>query len=532
LVVWIAPFLAAGQLRDRPVAARGAEAKTLVLFGHTRSAYSLGNDLALLELQLQRVAARLETRPFSEASSNQLAEADYIVVFCPQPDLLFPTNALLSLASLDKPLLWVGYGAEQLTNWPSIAGQVEWEPGLSRLFDRVEYRGQEWDVPGAQWIPLRLTTSSTARAIMELPREGGEAPRPVCWAVGRVTVYSAVPAPNPLSFLFADALLDFYGATNLPEARLFLRIDDYQAQSNHREFKRAIDYLHSRRHPFFLSVTPEWKNPLTGSLEDLDSAPEFVEGLRYAQQRGGRLLLNGCVRDASGRGEFWDIDLDRPPESTQAAGLRARLDRAIHLLLKHDLLPLAWHTPQDAATRDVLRELSAVFSTSVDRPQLSDATHLEKGLIAGLTLDAYGRQIVPENLGYVSGVATNGLAELRGRAEFLRRLRGSVSGCFIHAWQPYEKWTGLVETLEALRMPFLDGATLDNWVHIPGRLLLTGEAQRDVKVGPGPIRWKAYDLSGKLLAEETVPAGASHEHTFKRKGQGACELFEFTETIP
>src|SRR5205823_51751 len=114
---------------------------------------------------------------------------------------------------------------------------------------------------------------------------------PVCWKLGGATFFSAVPGPGSLSFLFADALLDFYGATNVPGARLFFRIDDYQAQSNHREFKRRVDYLFSRGHPFVLSVTPSWHNPRTRAVEDLDAAPEFVKGLRYAQQRGGRIVL-------------------------------------------------------------------------------------------------------------------------------------------------------------------------------------------------------------------------------------------------
>ena len=516
----------------RPSTAQGPEAKTLVVFSAPGLAYSLGSELEFLKLQLQRVATRLEALPVSEATASKVTEADYLVVFCPEPDPVLPASFLGCMPATNKPLLWVGYGSEQLTNLAPFAGQFEPALTADGVLNRVSYRGREWNVSGASWIPMLLTTNSTAQVILGQAGERSEVRLPVCWKMGEGTVFSAVPAPGWLSFLFADVLLDFQGATNIPETRLFFRIDDYQAQSNHREFRRWVDYLFSREHPFLLSVTPSWRNPQTGAMEDLDSAPEFVSGLRYAQQRGGRILLQGCVRPADGRGEFWDTLSDRPLWPDPSAATAEKLSAATKLLLKHGLFPLAWQTPQDAASSAAFTAIARTFSTAVERPQLSDTTHLEKGLASALTSDRHGRQIVPENLGYVSGEVTNSLGEIKWGAELIGQLRGAVSGCFIHAYQPFETLTRLVETLEELKTPFLDLAELDNWSHVPGHLLLSGSAQFKVRVENATVTWKAFDRSGKLVAAEQESQSATGERTFRRRGKGDYELFEFGEAAP
>jgi hypothetical protein len=198
-------------------------------------------------------------------------------------------------------------------------------------------------------------------------------------------------------------------------------------------------------------------------------------------------------------------------------------------MLRLGLLPLAWETPHYAASSSVYPEVARVFSTAVERVQLSDATSLATAEIGGLTADRYGRLVVPENLGYVLDAPVNFDDAIKGQAEVLTQLRGTVAGCSIHAYQPVEKLIALVETLEDCRVPFLDLADLDNRVELPGALLLTGNAQRAVALRNATIRWKAYDRAGNLLAETREPTATSGERTFKRNAVGAYELFEIDE---
>ncbi|MFM2083043.1 MAG: hypothetical protein RL380_1734, partial [Verrucomicrobiota bacterium] len=58
LLVSAAPLFA--QPLARLNSAKGADAKTLVIYSETRAAYSLADDLTALKLQLRRVAGSLE----------------------------------------------------------------------------------------------------------------------------------------------------------------------------------------------------------------------------------------------------------------------------------------------------------------------------------------------------------------------------------------------------------------------------------------------------------------------------------------
>ena len=89
-----------------------------------------------------------------------------------------------------------------------------------------------------------------------------------------------------------------------------------------------------------------------------------------------------------------------------------------------------------------------------------------------------------------------------------------------------------MEALEGLKTAFLDLASLDNWMHVPGHLLLTGNAQRNIRVENAAVTWKAFDRSGKLLAAEQETGTAAGERTFRRRGLGDYELFEFSEAVP
>ena len=520
---------------SRPLAGKGPEAKTLLVYAATRTAYSLGDTLELMKLHLQRVATHLETVSLSEVSSNKIAAADYLVIFCPEPAPKLGTNFLKAVAGRKGPVLWIGFGADHLDTLPAFPWVFEVSPVVAdHAAPAVQYRGQTWKTPVFPWLTVSLNSTTDAKIIMSFPEGDTNQPaaQPLCWQMGNFTFYAGVPLGEGIGYLFSDLLLDFYEVKDVPESRVFLRIEDYSAQSNHREFLRMVDFLYGRGIPFMVGVIPAARDT-NGQAPGLGSAPEFASALRSAQQHGGRLVLHGyhhAYKNESGEGrEFWDAEQDRPLAEESAGALRERLHSGVQQLLRHGLLPLAWETPGYSASRQVYREVAQVFSTAIERVQLSDATGTEGGVASGLTIDAYGRLIVPENLGYVLSGETNCCDQIKAAGEILTRLRGTVAGCYIHAYQPLPKLTGLVETLSAFKKPFLDLAELDNAVAVPGKILLTGNAQRPVKLKSATVRWKAFDLTGKLLSEEQESGPSSGERAFLRKGKGDYELFEIVE---
>ncbi len=524
---------------NRPLSAKGADAKTLVVYTETRAPYSLADELAALKLQLRRVDSRLEAVSAQEADANKLAAADYIVVFCPQPFPVLPASLLEAIAHSLHPVLWVGYGADQLTRLPEFDGRFAIAPFAStQPVEHVNHLGHDWKLPLSGWLPVLFNTSNTPPTAITSAitvTNGETTSHPISWKIGQVTFFAASPTAPANSPLFNDLLLDFYGVAQLPAAAACVRIDGYHCHQDHLEFRHLVDYLNQRGLPFIVGVIPAYWNPVTKKIEELDSQPEFVAALRYAQSHGGRLVLQGYVNTRkAGTGqepEFWDAALDRPLSDDSAEYVRERLQQGLRQMFQRGLFPLGWITPFNSASRADYAEIAHHFSTAIERVQLSDATALDNYSGTAVTQDDFGRLIIPENLGAVTGQKA-ALLQIQSRAELQTQLRGTVSTLTFPAYLTDDKLAQAIRLLDQMHTPFLDLADGDNWVQLPEALLLTGHTQRHMTLKDARITWKAFDRNGKLLAEETEPNPATGDRLFQRRGQGDYELFQIIEAKP
>lgn len=531
---------ARAQISGRPSPAAGAGAKTLVAYSSTHTTYSLADDLNALKIQLRRVATQVEAVPVTQADAAKIAAADYTVVFCPQPLPKLSEDFLKAVAQSSKPVLWVGYGADQLAQQPEFKGQFTVsEFASSQSAETVNYLGHEWQQPVSLWLPVQLDpTNSKATVVMTVPTTSTNNEttlHPVCWKSRQVTFYAAQPTATANCALFSDALLDFYGVTNAALPAICLRIDGYHAHQDHLEFRNLVDNLHSRGHPFILGVIPAYYDPETKKIEDLDTQPEFVAALRYAQRNGARLVLQGYADTRKlGTGqepEFWNSATDAPFNDDSAEYVRERVQQGVRQMVSHGLFPLGWQTPYNSASRADYGQIAAHFSTAAERVQLSDATALETFAPTAIAQDDFGRSIIPENLGALTG-QKGILPKIQSRVELLTQLRGTVAGCAFPAFLADDKLAILVSVLEKTKAPFLDLADGDNWVQISDVVLLTGNATRTATLKNARIHWKAFDRNGDLLAEDDSQQAVTGEHEFKRRGKGDYEVFQINEANP
>jgi uncharacterized protein YdaL len=537
LLVSTAPLFA--QPLARLNSAKGADAKTLIIYSETRAAYSLADDLSALKLQLRRVAGQFEAIPAAQADAAKVSAADYVVVFCPQPFPKLDAGLVQVLAQTDKSVLWVGYGADQLAKLPPFKNQFNVSPFASdKISDLVNYNGHELKQPMPVWIPVQWldTTSTSAISLNVLTISLTETnAHPVCFKSGAVTFYMALPTSTAAAPIFSDVLLDFYGVANPPGNLVGVRIDGYHCRQDHLEFRHLVDYFFEHAISFTVGVIPAYFDPSAKKgkeILDLDSQPEFVAALRYAQSKGGRLVLQGFVNSrkaASGtEPEFWDASLDRPYADDSADDVRLHLVEGARQMFSHGLFPLAWQTPFNSASRLDYAEFAKHFSTAVERIQLSDASGLESFASSTLGVDDFGRTVISDNLGVITGQRA-GYVKVQERAELLAALRGTIALCSFPAYLDDGKLAQTIGAIKGTKPTYLDLADGDHWVQLPNTILLTGKATRTVTLKKATIVWKAYDRTGKLLTTETGPQPAIGEREFKRRGTGDIEIFEISE---
>ena len=526
----------AAQFGDRPVPARGPGSDTLLLYAAPRPSYGLMDGVGLTALQLGRIDTEISLLPIQAATVETMSQADYVVVYCPTPQPAIPSAVLDFLNESGGPVLWIGFGLPILGDLRPHFEQFASVPSISTDFaTNVVYRGRNLNLGSWPAIEVTIPSNSVATAHISIrdrsPSDDGSR-RAVAWTSARTTFFAGLPNTFASAALFSDLLLDFYEVRQVPPTQLFVCIEGYHPGSDHGAFQRKVDFLFERRIPFAVAMTPAHENADTGGVEDLEARPDFVRSLVYAQRRGGRIVLGGFVRRSEEEFEFWNEDLDQPLGTNQLDAFRARLPQVVGELVRHGLFPLAWETPGDAAPSALRESTARHFSTALGRLQLSGATRLEMYAPSSIVRDREGRRFLPENLGYLSLAASNEWRLLRERADILLGLRGALAGCEIHDYLPFEKFTSLIDWLESLETPFLDLASLDLWTQWPGGILVTGHASRSLIPPSGTIRWKAFDESGQIINEFTEPDVSGRERTFRNRGAGMVEVYEFLGTTP
>ena len=515
-----------GAATVRPVPSKGARSKTIVVYTQTHAPYSLLNALELLKLQLGRFESVIETVPVYQANPSNIVQCDYLVVLSLDAHESIPTNLVAAIASAAVPVLWVGLGIDAIERIPSLRGQIEPgpipEPQSARS---LIYHKKTWDVGAFSYRNVRVSAKTSAQVLLGAAHQEDQGQNaPFCWRFKDFILFAADPQNAGLGNVFEDILFDFFGVETVPQSSVLLRIDGYRPGRNHRDFKRMADYLQARSIPFVVSISG-----LNEATKTSDQGVEFISALRYGQQRGGRISLQGSETPSEGA-EFWDERSDRPRMQITGGGIRNRVSGAAESVLRAELLPLAWETPKYAASFYSYQEIAAVFGTAIERIQLSDATSRDNYAAAGLTMDQHGRLILPENLGFMSS-SSNSLAGLQARADLLASLRGSILGASFDSYLPFAELVKLVALLESYHLPFLDLADFDNRVQMPSAVLLTGNATASASLQNAGIRWKTFNRAGQLLAEDEQRTRVSGKREFKRIGIGVFEVIEYSNQI-
>jgi hypothetical protein len=148
---------------------------------------------------------------------------------------------------------------------------------------KVAYRGREWTL---RLDPFYGDSYAGARPLVGTSSKGAQ---PLAWRVGNRLGFAALPSEPPLSMVFSDVLIDFYGGSQeAPPAMVFV-IQDYNPSCNPAALRRAVDYFEHQKTPFV--VTTQMKEVPPGV--EITPREEFLDSLRYAQAHGGRIFLHG-----------------------------------------------------------------------------------------------------------------------------------------------------------------------------------------------------------------------------------------------
>ncbi|QIN80537.1 DUF2334 domain-containing protein [Rubrobacter marinus] len=413
-----------------------------------------------LEMLLRHFTPRTTVVDAAEYSEGQLRSYDRVAVVGNDPTSPLPAPLLEDLARADRPVLWLGYGLDRLPRSPAYGFHLK-PPGAGDAPRWVEYRGERYGAVLDGYEPVGVVIDEPSARV--LASYAGSSPSPIPYVVrgGNLFYVNGLPAtstdhPEPeldgLPLVLADVLHEFFD-TPVKEARqALIRLEDVSVHVDPRRIIEATDYLHSRRIPFSLGVIPAQRFK-DGSVVALSKKPEFVRALRYAQDRGGTIILHG-YHHTFGSGEdyeYWDEVRNAPLRGETWEKYAAKTEDGIRILRDQGLEPRFWETPHYAGSPLAYEVFSRYFSHAIENRAPLGWLPYPAGP------DPYGQTLIPENLGYINpeqGFTVE--AQLR-RAEALRVVRDGWAVGFYHpANIPVSELEALVEGLQEQGYAFAD----------------------------------------------------------------------------
>ncbi|MEW9672581.1 DUF2334 domain-containing protein [Ammoniphilus sp. 3BR4] len=324
----------------------------------------------------------------------------------------------------------------------------------------VTYDGQRYPLKD-QWV-YRFSQAGDER--IRATAHDGLLDYPLLFEKQGVWHFQSLQLWGLLGNLFADFLHEFFTQNHPHQHQAFIRIEDIHPASNPEHITKIANLLNGKGIPFMMAVRPVYFNPKDEVYITLDDTPDLVKALQYAADKGGTLILHGYshVNPVTGGSiEFWDQLKDQPIPQEETY-LREKLEEAIAILVRHDLIPLAFQAPYYALSKEGYRIIGDYFTTLMGHIQLSDQTQQVMQSVPYFSR-FNGLTVIPETMGYVRGVPFF-LEELKGNLEKNGIVRDSIIGVYFHTYLPLERLSELVQWLEQYPLSYISLADQPNRV--------------------------------------------------------------------
>lgn len=273
-------------------------------------------------------------------------------------------------------------------------------------------------------------------------------------------------------YIFEDTLNDFYDINEFKDNEIFVRIEDVHPFRDTDKLREIADYLYSKDIPFIIALIPTYVDYETKSINTLDMVPEFVEAIKYMQDKGGTVILHGYTHqigdeEISGEGyEFWDIKNNVPIDDDMETYVRDRALSGLRLCIENGIYPLGFEAPHYAMNIDGYKVLKKYFSTYVGQFQNNNKKFATSTFPYIIRNSDEFNIFIPENLGYIDENDIFSIDNIKESFERLSMVRGYTGGFFYHSYLDINYLKECIDFFIDQDVKFLDLKDVDNYVKI------------------------------------------------------------------
>jgi uncharacterized protein YdaL len=470
-----------------PTSPSATSPRALILYDGTSIGAHEGN---VDGLYIANLMGHFSYRPTLRAIENfkpgEMARYNAVFIVGGSNKSVWPEDLLREARARKTMIAWVGFGLDSF-----LSSGEDRKRGLSvkpvelySKFHHVRYHGTILDKGSAMLTPITILDPSHVQLMATaIDTDGHEVPyilrRNQLWLVAD-SPFAYVSARDRY-LAFCDLLHDMLGVNHETSRRAMIRLEDVNPDDDAEAVQRAVDVFVREGIPFQIGVIPLYVNPTAHKQIRLSENPELVAVLHKAVASGGTIILHGYTHQYHGVTaddyEFWDGMRNGPRGDDSAKLVREKLAAALAECFRNEIYPVAWETPHYMATPRDYVEFGRVFST-LNEESTIDARGTQQ-FYPYATFDVRGRQIVPENNGYLP-VESPDPNVLIGNASAFLVVRDGIASAFVHDFIDPKLLESVVRGVKQQGYTYISIRDFSCRVSAPDKLIATRGAAADI----------------------------------------------------
>ncbi len=424
------------------------------------------------------------------------------------PGATAPEALVADVRAYQQPFAWLGQHVESLVNTPEGRRQFgfTWQE-YNRYFGitGVMYKDTLLPKHEPDLSVVTVTDKRNVQVVATAVTKAG-ASYPYVLHHGRFWYFADSPFAYPDEgghyLAFCDLLHDIFEVQHATDQRALVRIEDVSIDDDPVDLRHVSDLLQGYHIPFQIAMIPIFKNPSKEFEVRLSDRRSFVDSLHYMIAHGGTIVMHGITHQYRGQSgddyEFWDDTGDRPIAGDSTDFVMRRLQLGLSECFNAGIFPVAFETPHYAASETDYRALMRVFTLFYDRtistPSLNSQQYFPYPVI-----DHWGRQVLPEDLGYVP-IENPQSREVLQAARNLKVVRDGVASFYFHPFLNANLLDQIIKGVRDLGYRFVSIRDFPSVVDFQGRYVVR-TASGEASIAPQNEFWRVrlFDESGKLV---------------------------------
>lgn len=378
--------------------------------------------------------------------------------------VLFESNKLSKnienkIKNFQGNIYWIGNPVQQLFSKEYGIKYV----GKARNLVAINYKDKKYDI-GIQRKFNLIENPENVEILAEISDDKYK--YPFIFKQDRFYYVSRLDLNEPLIYIFADSLYEFFDIKPEPKRQILLNIQNVNPYTKTEPLKEQIIYLLENSIPFVISVNPFYKDENSSFQTPLAERPELVKVLKFVENQGGYLAIQGGtqqIKNGSFEGEDF-FEWKKKNKGDEIDWVNEFIDKSLMEMKISQLHPVAFDLSNYKLNQKSYEVIGGQFNFLIGNYSSVD-WNINQSINPWVIKNKFNAEyILPNTFGIYDYANTNAIEDTNKRLDkvnVVRELEGSIG---IYPEMGIKELKELLKYIETKEMTVIDFKEYDFWV--------------------------------------------------------------------